>query len=50
MELKINNHKNKILREQNNKLNELELKYKNKERDLERKLIQIKKNLRNLQK
>ncbi len=37
MELKINNHKNKILREQNNKLYELELKYKNKERDLERK-------------
>ena len=37
MELKINNHKNKIIREQNMKLYEIELKYKNKERELERK-------------
>ena len=36
MELKINNHKNKILREQNLKLTELELKFKNKERELDR--------------
>ena len=36
MELKINNHKNKILREQNQKLTELELKYKNKGRELDR--------------
>ena len=36
MELKINNHKNKILREQNQKLTELELKFKNKERKLDR--------------
>ena len=37
MELKINTHKNKILREQRVILDELELKYKNKERELERK-------------
>jgi hypothetical protein len=36
MELKIENHKNQLLREQNNKIYELELKYKNKERALER--------------
>ena len=36
MELKIENHKNQLLREKNNKIYELELKYKNKERALER--------------
>ena len=36
MELRIENHKNQLLREQNNKIYELELKYKNKERALER--------------
>ena len=36
MELRIENHKNQLLREQSNKIYELELKYKNKERDLER--------------
>ena len=36
MELKIEIHKNQLLREQNNKIYELELKYKNKERALER--------------
>jgi hypothetical protein len=37
MELKIENHKNALLREQQIKLNEINLKYKNKIRDLERK-------------
>ena len=36
MELRIENHKNQLLREQANKIYELELKYKNKERALER--------------
>ena len=36
MELKIENHKNQLLREQASKIYELELKYKNKERALER--------------
>ena len=36
MELRIENHKNQLLREKNNKIYELELKYKNKERALER--------------
>ena len=36
MELKIEIHKNHLLREQSNKVYELELKYKNKERALER--------------
>ncbi len=36
MELRIENHKNQLLREQSNKIYELELKYKNKERALER--------------
>ena len=36
MELKIENHKNQLLREQANKVYELELKFKNKERALER--------------
>ena len=36
MELRIENHKNKLLREQASKIYELELKYKNKERALER--------------
>jgi len=36
MELKIEIHKNQLLREQSNKVYELELKYKNKERALER--------------
>ena len=37
MILKIENHKNQLLRERDNKLYEIELKYKNKERELERK-------------
>ena len=36
MELRIENHKNQLLREQASKIYELELKYKNKERALER--------------
>ena len=36
MELRIENHRNALLREQANKLNEIELKYKNKQRELER--------------
>ena len=36
MELKIENHKNQLLREQTSKINEIELKYKNKERALEK--------------
>ena len=36
MELRIENHKNQLLREQSAKIYELELKYKNKERALER--------------
>ena len=36
MELRIENHKNQLIREQANKIYELELKYKNKERALER--------------
>ena len=36
MELRIENHKNQLLREQANKVYELELKFKNKERALER--------------
>ena len=36
MELRIENHKNQLLREQTSKINEIELKYKNKERALER--------------
>ena len=37
MELRIENHKNQLLREKANKIYEIELKYKNKERELERK-------------
>ena len=37
MELKIETHKNQLLREKGNKLYEIELKYKNKGRELERK-------------
>ena len=36
MELRIENHKNQLLREKANKIYEIELKYKNKERELER--------------
>ena len=36
MQLKIENHKNQLLREQASKIYELELKYRNKERALER--------------
>ena len=36
MELRIENHKNQLLREQASKIYEVELKYKNKERALER--------------
>ena len=36
MELRIENHKNQLLREQKNRIYELELKYKNKERALDR--------------
>ena len=36
MELRIENHKNQLLREQTNRIYELELKYKNKERALDR--------------
>ena len=36
MELRIENHKNQLLREEANKIYEIELKYKNKERGLER--------------
>ena len=36
MELKIENHKNQLLREKANKIYEIELKYKKKERELER--------------
>ena len=36
MELRIENHKNQLLREQASKIYELELKYKNKERALDR--------------
>lgn len=36
MELRIENHKNQLLREKANKMYEIELKYKNKERALER--------------
>ena len=36
MKLRIENHKNQLLREQASKIYELELKYKNKERALER--------------
>ena len=36
MELRIENHKNQLMREESNKLYEIELKYKNKERELER--------------
>ena len=37
MELRIENHKNQLLREKANKMHEIDLKYKNKERELERK-------------
>ena len=37
MELRIENHKNQLLREEANKMYEIELKYKNKERELDRK-------------
>ena len=36
MELKIENHKNQLLREKANKMYEIELKYKNKGRELDR--------------
>ena len=36
MELRIENHKNQLLREKGNKIYEIELKYKNKERALDR--------------
>ena len=36
MELRIQNHKNQLMREEANKLYEIELKYKNKGRALER--------------
>ena len=39
MELKIENHKNQLLREKANKIYEIELKYKNKERESYERII-----------